>query len=57
MGERKGSYRFLVVKPEVRRATGRANHRWEDSIKMDLNEIVWEGPHWIDLPQNRTSGK
>jgi hypothetical protein len=43
MGERKGSYRFLVGKPEVRRATGRASHRLEDNIKMDLNEIVWEG--------------
>ena len=53
MGERRGSYRFLAVKPEVRRATGRAKHRWEDNIKTDLNEIVWEGPHWTDLPQNR----
>jgi hypothetical protein len=53
MGERKGSYRFLVGKPEARSATGRASHGWEDNIKMDLNEIVWEGRHWVDLHQNR----
>jgi len=34
MGKRKGSYRFLVDKLEVRRATRRASHRWEDNIKM-----------------------
>jgi len=37
MGERKGSYRFLVGKLEIRRATGRDNYRWEDNIEMDLN--------------------
>jgi len=36
MGERRGAYRILVVKPEGKRPLGRTRHRWEDSIKMDL---------------------
>ena len=36
MGERRGAYRILVVKPEGKRPLGRTRHRWEDSTKMDL---------------------
>jgi hypothetical protein len=36
MGERRGSYRALVEKPEGRRPFGRPRRRWEDNIKMDL---------------------
>jgi hypothetical protein len=36
MGERRGAYRALVGKPEVRRPLGRPRHRWEDNIKIDL---------------------
>jgi hypothetical protein len=41
MGERRGSYRALVGKPEGRRPLGRPRHRWEDNIKMDLREAGW----------------
>jgi hypothetical protein len=44
---------FWWGKPDVRRATGRDSYRWEDNIKTDLNEIVLECPHWIDLLENR----
>lgn len=27
----------------------RPGHRWDDTIKMDLREIVWQGMDWIDL--------
>jgi hypothetical protein len=53
MGERRGAYRALVVKPEGRRPLGRPRHRWEDYIKMDLREVGWEGTNWIDLAQDR----
>ena len=39
MGEGKGVYRFLVGKPEGKRPLGRPRLRWEDTIKMDLQEL------------------
>jgi hypothetical protein len=41
MGERGGVYRVLVGKSEGRRPLGRPRRRWEDSIKMDLQEVGW----------------
>ena len=34
---------FLVGRPEGKRPLGRLRHRWEDNIKMDPREMVWEG--------------
>ena len=48
MGERRGMYRVLVGKPE-----GRLVHRWEDNIKMDLQEVESGGRYWISLSQAR----
>jgi len=39
MGERRGVYRVLAGKPEGKRPLGRPRHRWEDNIKMDLQEM------------------
>ena len=39
MGERRGVYRVMVVKPEGKRPLGRPRRRWEDNIKMDLQEV------------------
>jgi len=39
MGERSGVYRVLVGKPEGKRPLGRPRCRWEDNIKMDLQEV------------------
>jgi hypothetical protein len=39
--ERRGAYRVLVEKPEVRRPLGRPRRRWEDNIKMDFREVEW----------------
>jgi hypothetical protein len=39
MGNRRGVYKVLVGKPEGKRPHGRARHRWEDSIKIDLQEV------------------
>jgi hypothetical protein len=43
MEERRGAYRSLVGKPEGRRPLGRPRHRWEDNMKMDLQEVGWGG--------------
>ena len=38
-GERTGAYRVLMGKPEGKRPLGRSERRWEDNIKMDLQEV------------------
>jgi hypothetical protein len=42
-------YRVLVGKPEGKRKLRRFRRRWEDNIKMDLQEVGWGGMDWIDL--------
>ena len=39
MGDRRGAYRVLVGKPEGKRPLGKLRHRWEDKIKMHLEEV------------------
>jgi len=41
MGEGRGVRRVLVGKPEGKRPLGRPRHRWEDNIKMDVQEVGW----------------
>ena len=53
MGDRKGTYRVLVGKPEGKRPLGRPRCRWEDNIKMDLQEVRCGGMKWIKLAQDR----
>ena len=50
MGEGRGVHRVLVGKPEGKRPLGRPRRRWEDSIKMDLQEV---GGGWMELVQDR----
>jgi len=40
-GERRDAYRVLVGKPEGKRSLGRPWHRWEDNIKIGLQEVGW----------------
>jgi hypothetical protein len=53
MGEGRCAYRILVGRPEVSRLLGRPRRRWEDNIKMDLQEVGWGGMDWIDMAQDR----
>jgi hypothetical protein len=50
-GEKRSAYRILVARPEGRRPLGRTTRRWEDNIKMDLQDVGW-GMDWIELPQD-----
>jgi hypothetical protein len=52
MGKRRGVYRFLAGKPEGKRPFGRPSHKWEDNIKMDLQEVGWGV--WTELNWLRT---
>ena len=56
MGERRGVYRVLVGKPEGKRPLGRPRRRWEDNIKIDLQEVECWSMDWIELAQDRDSG-
>jgi len=53
IGERRGVYRVLLWKPEGKRPVGRPRRRWEDNIKMDLQEVGCGGIAWIELAQDR----
>ena len=53
MAEGTGIYRVLVGKPEGKRPLGRPRRRWEDNIKMDLQEVGCGGMDWIELAWDR----
>jgi len=50
--EKSGVYRVLVGKPEGKIPLGRTRGRWEDDIKIDLQEVgcgVWTGLSWLRI--------
>jgi hypothetical protein len=49
LGEGRSVYRVLVVKPVGKRPLRRLRRRWEDNIKMDLQELGYGGVDWIEL--------
>ena len=53
MGEGRGVHRFLVGNSEGRRPLGRPRRRWEDNIKMDLQEVGGGCGDWMELAQDR----
>jgi len=53
MGERRGIHRVLVGNPEGKKPLGRPKHRWEDNMKMDLQEVECRCMDWIELAQGR----
>jgi hypothetical protein len=53
MREERGVHRVLVGKPEGRSLLGRPRRRWEDNIKMDVEEVGGGCGDWISLTQDR----
>ena len=53
MGEGIGVYRVLVGKHEGKRPLGRPRSRWEDNIRMDLQEVALRYEDWTGLAQDR----
>ena len=53
MGERRGVSRVLVGKPDGKRPLGRPRHRWEDNIKMGLQEVGCGCMDLIEPAQDR----
>jgi hypothetical protein len=46
-------YKVLVGKPEKRRPLGRPRRRWEDNIRIDLQEVGCGCVDWMELAQDR----
>ena len=53
MGEDRGVHRVLVGKPEGKRPLGRPKRRWEDNIKMHLQDVGGGRGDWMELVQDR----
>ena len=53
MGEGRGVHRVLFGKSEGKRPLGRPRRRWEDNIKMDLEEVGGGCGDWMELAQDR----
>ena len=53
LGQGRGAYRVLVGKPEGKRPSGRPRRKWEDNIKMDLQEVGGGYGDWMELAQDR----
>jgi hypothetical protein len=53
VGEERGVYRVLMGKPEVKTPLGTPRCRWEDNIRLDLQEVRCSGMDWIGLAQDR----
>jgi len=52
MGERRDFYRVLVEKCDGKRPLLRPKRRWEENIKMDLQEVRCVDMDWIELFQD-----
>ena len=53
MGEGRGVHRALVGKPEGKRPLEGPRRRWEDNIKMDLQEVGGACGDWLELAKDR----
>ena len=53
IGVGRGVHRFLIGKPEGKRPLGRPRRRWEDNIKMDLQEVGRSCWDWMELAEDR----
>ena len=53
MEEGRSAFRILTGKPTGKRPLGRPMHRWEDNIRVDLEEIGLGVGNWVDSAQDR----
>ena len=52
MKEGRNAFKILTGKPTGKRPLGRPRRRWEDNIRMDLEEIGISAGNWVDSAQN-----
>ena len=53
LGDGRGVHRVLIGKAEGKRPLGRPRRRWENNIRMDLQEVGWSCGDWMELAQDR----
>ena len=53
MEEVRSAFKILTGKPTGNRPLGRSRRRWEDNIRMDLEEISINAGNWVDSAQDR----
>jgi hypothetical protein len=53
VGDRGFAHRVLAGRPEGKRPFGIPSYRWKDNIRIDLQQVGWEGVDWIDLAKGR----
>ena len=53
MEEGRSAFKILTGKPTGKRPLGRPRRRWEDNIRMDLEEIDISASNWVDWAQDR----
>ena len=57
MEEGRSTFKILTGKPIGKRPLGRARRRWEDNIRMDLQEIGINAGNWVYSDQDRDFGE
>ena len=53
MEEGRSAFKIFTGKPTAKRALGRPRRRWEDNLRMDLEEIGINAGNWVDSAQDR----
>ena len=53
MEEDRSAFKILTVKPTGKRPLGSPRRRWEDNIRMDIEEIGISAGHWVNSAQDR----
>ena len=53
MEEGRSAFKILTGKPTGKRPLGRPRRRWEDNIRMDLEDIGISAGNWVDSAQDR----
>ena len=53
MEEGRSAFKILTGKPTGKRLLGKPRRRWEDNIRMDLEEIGVSAGNWVDTAQDR----
>ena len=53
MKDGRGAFKILTGNPTGKILLGRARRRWEDNIRMGLEEIGINASNWVDSAQNR----
>ena len=53
MEDGRSTFKILIGTPTGKRSLGRSRHRWEDNIRMDLEEIGINAGNWVDSAQDR----